>query len=117
MADLEQLSNAYCFELPESGARRDAHIAKNQALVQRAEGLVAPVTGVERFISVGCGHTSQFFKLADVGGVTCEPSLQIPGANRLDKQSLCSNRNFEIMITKGWAWKVFHACIDQTFQE
>ena len=89
-ADLEQLSNAYCVELSESGARRDAHIAKNQALVQRAEGLLAPVTGVERFISVGCGHTSQFCKLADVGDATCEPSLQIPGANRIDEQSLCS---------------------------
>ena len=71
-ADLELLSNAYCFELPRNGPRRAAHIEKNVAFVDRSEGLVAEVNGSERFISIGCGHTSQFCKVADVGGITCE---------------------------------------------
>ena len=72
-ADLELLSNAYCFELPRNGPRRAAHIEKNVAFVDRSEGLVAEVNGSERFIRYfGCGHTSQFCKVADVGGITCE---------------------------------------------
>ena len=72
-ADLELLSNAYCFELPPHGPRRAAHIEKNVAFVDRSEGLVAEVNGSERFIRyIGCGHTSQFCKVADVGGITCE---------------------------------------------
>ena len=114
-ADLELLSNAYCFELPPHGPRRAAHIEKNVALADRSEGLVAEVNGIERFISIGCGHTSQFCKVADVGGIACESSIQIPGTNCLDKQALCSNANFETMITKGWAWKVIYACIDEAF--
>ena len=72
-ADLELLSNAYCFELPRNGPRRAAHIEKKVAFVDRSEGLVAEVNGSERFIrSFGCGHTSQFCKVADVGGITFE---------------------------------------------
>ena len=114
-ADLDQLSNAFCFELPEAGPRRAAHLAKNEALVKRAEGLVAPLNGAERFVSIGCGHTSQFCKLAALGGDTCEPSLKIPGTNKIDKQKLCSNVNYDTMINKGWTWKVFRACVDEAF--
>ena len=72
-ADVELLSNAYCFELPRNGPRRAAHIEKNVAFVDRSEGLVAEVNGSEGFIRYfGCGHTSQFCKVADVGGITCE---------------------------------------------
>ena len=72
-ADLELLSNAYCFELPRNGPRREALIEKNVAFVDRSEGLVAEIHGSERFIRyIGCGHTSQFCKVADVGGITCE---------------------------------------------
>ena len=114
-ADLDQLTNAFAFELPEAGPIRAAHLAKNEALVNRAEGLVAPVNGSERFVSVGCGHTSQFCKTAELGGVTCEESLKIPGTNRIDKQKLCSNVNYDLMINRGWTWKVFRACIDEAF--
>ena len=66
-ADLGQLTNAYCIELPESGKRRDEHIEKNRTLIKQAEGLLAPVNGRERYVAVGCGHTSQFCKTVDVG--------------------------------------------------
>ena len=91
-ADLSQLSNAYCFELPEAGPRRDRHIAKKRQLIK--EGLLAPINGQERFVTVGCGHTSQFCKTADVGGITCEPSLRRRDNDNIDKQGLCNNANF-----------------------
>ena len=52
-ADLGQLTNAYCIELPESGKRRDEHIEKNRTLIKQAEGLLAPVNGRERYVTVG----------------------------------------------------------------
>lgn len=114
-ADLQMLTNAVCMELSESGPRRADHIAKNEALVKRAEGILAPLNGQERFITIGCGHTSQFCKQADLGGDTCEPSLQIPGTTQIDKQALFSNANFRTMITKGWSWTVVHSAVDEEF--
>ena len=42
-ADTDQLMNAYAFELPQGGERREAHIKANQMLIERAQGLVAPI--------------------------------------------------------------------------
>ena len=111
-ADLGQLTNAYCIELPESGPRRDEHIQKNNLLIKQAEGLLAPLNGDERYVTVGCGHTSQFCKTADAGGITSEPSLQRIDSEKIDKQALCSNTNFGIMINRGWKWAVVKAIVD-----
>ena len=100
-ADLDQLTNAFCFELPEAGPIRAAHLAKNEALVNRAEGLVAPRNGAECFVSLWCGHVPHFFKVADLGGEACEPSLNIHGTSRIAEQALCSNVNFEVPCSSG----------------
>jgi hypothetical protein len=111
-ADLGQLTNAYCIELPESGPRRDEHIEKNRTLIKQSEGLLAPVNGDERYTTIGCGHTSQFCKTADVGGITSEPSLQRHDSCTIDKQGLCNNPNFAIMLNRGWKWTVVKSCVD-----
>lgn len=115
-ADLELLNNSYCFELPVAGLRREAHLKANRALVARSEGLVAEVTGVERFVTAGCGHTAQFVKTTDANGITCEESLmRNDGSCRIDKQALCTNRVFERMLNKGWKWRCFPACLDEAY--
>ena len=62
-----------------------------------------------------CMNVSEEVQDAESDAITCESSIQIPGTNRIDKQALCSNANFATMITKGWAWKVIYACIDEAF--
>ena len=62
-------------ELATEGHAREINIQKNKALVARAKGKLAPVTGEEKYLSVGCGHTAAFVKLAKVGGPTPEASL------------------------------------------
>jgi len=115
-ADLELLNNSYCFELSASGPRREAHLKANKALVDRSEGLVAEVTGIERFVTAGCGHTTQFVKTTDANGITCEESLmRNDGSGRIDKQALCTNRVFEKMVNKGWKWRCFFACLDEAY--
>ena len=56
-ADKKQLVNAVCFELPLSGATRASHLQANEQLISRASGFLAPITGDERYVTVGCGHT------------------------------------------------------------
>ena len=61
-ADLQQLTNSLCMELAMSGKLREEHLAKNELLIERAAGLLAPINGSERFITLGCGHTAAFCK-------------------------------------------------------
>ena len=93
-ADTKQLNNAFCIELAASGKTREAHFAKNEMLIKRAGGLLAPINGSERFISLGCGHTVAFCKLADVKGRTSEKELQCADSDVIDVQKLCKNAEF-----------------------
>ena len=75
-ADRKQLTNAVCIELAPEGEQRDFNVLKNQALVDRSHGLIANINGSERCLSVGCGHTAAFVKLAKAGGKTSQSCLQ-----------------------------------------
>ena len=114
-ADLEMLTNSWCTELPVDGPIRELYISKNAALIERAEGLLAAINGEERFCSVGCGHTVAWCKHADVGGITSEPSLRMQSSNKIDKQTLFENKNFQTMVTEGWEWNVVYAEVDIEF--
>ena len=75
-ADRSQLSTAVCIELATEGHNREINIQKNRALVARANSKLAPAIGEEKYLSVGCGHTSRFAKLTPAGvGATPEPNL------------------------------------------
>ena len=114
-ADLKQLTHALCVELQPHGKVREEHIAKNSLLVHRSGGLLAPIHGGERYVTLGCGHTAAFCKQAHVGGITCEASMQLPNSDKIDLQKLCSNPAFHTMIMKGWKWQVVPAVVDELF--
>ena len=113
-ADRSQLSNAVCIELATEGHAREINIQKNKTLVARAKGKLAPVTGEEKYLSVGCGHTAAFVKLAKVGGPTPEASLA-DDKGMIDVGKLKRNPEFNAMIEKGWSWKVVPAIVDHEF--
>jgi hypothetical protein len=113
-ADRKLLVNAICMELASGGKTREEHIADNIKLVARSQGLLAPVNGQERYITVGCGHTTAFCKLAGVGGRTPEKSIQDEHGN-IDVAKLCRNSEFKHMIEKGWPWTVVDAEIDRLY--
>ena len=75
-ADKKYLVNAVCFELPASGPLREEHVAKNKQLISRSSGYLAAVSGEERYVTVGCGHTAAFCKQAAVAGKTPSKVLQ-----------------------------------------
>ena len=114
-ADLKQLSNAYCIELAASGTTRNEHIAKNKLLIERAGGLLAPLNGSERYVSIGCGHTVAFCKQAGVQGETSEKGLQLADSKIIDQQLLFTDPVLKLMVLEGWQWKVIPAIIDSEF--
>ena len=114
-ADLSQLNNAYCIELSDDAQLKAEHIEKNKALYRRAAGMIPAVTGRERYVTIGCSHTSQFIKHAHAGGNTPRPKLQIAGSQKISLEYLCGDSAFSTMINEGWEWKVVKACVDERF--
>ena len=112
-ADMRQLTNAVCVEMGLNSTLRWEHIAKNRQLVDRANGLLAPLNGAERYLSLGCGHTVAFCKQAAVQGCTSQKSLQCSDSDKIDLQSICQNVQFKTMIEEGWSWDVVPAVIDE----
>lgn len=110
-ADMTQLINAYCTELPPTGPHRNKHIAANVKLIKRAAGLLAALNGQERYASIGAGHTSAFCKTAEVGGKTTEKTIQ-DGDSNIDLHKLYKSDQYKEMITEGWEWFVIPHGVD-----
>jgi len=114
--DLKELRNAVAMELAPQGQLREEHISFNNKLISRSQGLLAPATGCERYLSLGCGHTVAFAKAAGAGGKTPEVSLQDVHGN-IDTNALCANATFKTMSTVGWDWIIIPWEIDNLFPE
>ena len=91
-ADTKQLTNALAIEVAASGMVREQHVAQNDMLIKRAGGLLAPINGCERLVTLGCGHTVAFCKLAGLSGRTCEPELRCADSDTIDLHKLCKNK-------------------------
>jgi len=90
-------------ELASSGKVRTEQIEDNMKLVARSQGLIAPVNGLERYITLGCGHTAAFCKPAMVGEKTPEKSIQDEHGN-IDVAKLCRNsesKHYRIRLAMG----------------
>ena len=113
-ADKSQLQAAFAFELGPSGTKRDQHMQFNLKLVEKSNGLLAPVNFGERYVSVGCGHTVAFAKQADRKGATTEPSLS-DADGRIDLNKLSSDQVLISMIYEGWDWTIIPFGVDVKF--
>ena len=85
-ADLDQLGNAWCTELPDAGPSRSWAFETNASLIKRADGLLALVNSCERFCSLGCGHTVAFCKHAEVRGEN-QPEVLAAAGQRAHRPS------------------------------
>ena len=115
-ADKSQLVNAYCIELSTAGSMRVKAIEANQNLIKRAGGLLAPVNGTERFLSLGCGHTVGWCKQIHVGGKTTQLNKKLALEDgTIDYQKVTKNPIMKEMVEIGWSWTVIPAEMDDKF--
>ena len=104
--DIEKLARATAFEMDPTGPEQQAQLRFNLQLVLDSNGLMAPLTGQERFLSVSCSHTTQFFRCVDANTKTPEGSLQDKDG-RLNKQALCAHDPFLAeVLEKGYDWTI-----------
>ena len=113
-ADRKQLITAICVELAPAGPTRLANIEANRKLIKRSAGLLAPINGRERYLSLGCGHTVAFCKTCKVGGRTFLILLQDKDG-MLDVGKIKKQPEFKAMIEEGWEWKVIPWDVDALY--
>ena len=113
-ADRTFLSNAVCIELAPDGPQRTANLEKNRLLIQKSQGLLAPMNDGERFLTLGCGHTAAFCKAAKSGCRTTQTGLA-DAKGKIDLHKLVANTEFRAMIYEGWSWKVISHTVDVEF--
>lgn len=105
-ADFQELSKATAFEAMPVEPQRSSQVAFNQALVDRSSGMLAPLNGGERYLTVGCGHTVQFCKAALSSCRTPEEELA-DSTGCLNVQHLTKgDAKLHSMVTTGWSWVI-----------
>ena len=114
-ANEAKLNESVCFEVSIDVKKRKIQIDLNKKLVNEAKGHVAPVTGKERYISVGASHFSQFVKAALAGAKT--PIKELQDANGCLQAGVLTKGDefFESLINRGWKWLVFPASAQTTW--
>ena len=113
-ANKAKLDSAFAIELAPSGDQLNSNIRFNQILVSKSNGLLAAVTGSEKYCTLGCGHTTAFCKLAAQGGPTSEANIA-DGNGKIDRFKLASDPTLHGMIEEGWDWEIIPFYIDEEY--
>ena len=110
--DERQLQNAVLFEISRDATTKAKQIAVNQKLIELSGGLLAPLTGMERGLSVGCGHFTAFVRAAQAGCHTHE--LGIANSDkRIYFSKLRRDTTFAKLLDEGWEWFVISESVEE----
>lgn len=113
--DRRQLKKAVAFEIQTVGKLREAQLAFNRKLIDESDGLMAPMNGKERFLTVSCSHFTQGCRSVDAGCRT--PFNEIADDNgRINKLQYCGkDTEMRSLIDDGWEWLIFPASTELVF--
>ena len=104
-ADKNKPREAVCFEMSPGPAKKKLQLDFNRKLVAASSGMLAPVSGSERYLSVGCGRTAAFCRA--VNGLCATPIAAIADHNGcIDMAKIIQDKEFADMLLNGWEWTV-----------
>ena len=106
-ADRGELIAAFAIELfPIGSAHRAEQMQKNLDLIKRSHGLLAPMSGEERFLTVGTGHTCGFCRAANHGCKTSEAKLQDTNGCLNAAALKHGDDEMTAMLDEGWDFEI-----------
>ena len=100
----DKLVDSLAFEM-QQGEGRAQQIEFNEALIRKSNGLLAPSSGSERFLTVGGGHTTAFCRAAKAGCRTSQKGMADQDG-KLNLHMLYKDSVLEEMINDGWTWTI-----------
>ena len=113
--DVSELLHACCIEISANAETRKKQLDFNTSLVQRSGGLLSPLLGGEKFLTLSCGHTVGAARAINANCVTTLPALKdLVKDDQLTVKGVCgSDAVYTNMVTSGWQWLV----IDQVVED
>ena len=102
-ADLSLLQ-AWVIQMSPKRDVRAKQVAFNQVLIDLSRGLLAPINGDERVLSVSTGHTFAICRAANNRCKTSAPTLA-DADGLIDAQRMRNDIVFATMLEKGWPAK------------
>ncbi len=114
-ADPLKCSHAHAFELAPDGPARAETLAFNEHRIAAANGLLANLSGHERFCSVSTSHFSQGCKAAQNGCITCEEDLA-DSTGRINMIELTrKDLKLRQLIEQGWEFTILPYQVEATW--
>jgi hypothetical protein len=104
--DMKELANAVAFELSPKPAEKAKQVSFNKELMEHSAGMLAPLSGSERYLTVSCGHTSQFCRAVLAQCKTNQPNLQDKDGLLRVEHIAQDDPVLRTMVTKGWKWTI-----------
>ena len=104
-ADMTKLKDAVAIELPKDPKARAMIIERNKFMIDTSSETLAPLSGVERYRSIGCSHSSQSIRAALARCRTDVDELAIDG--RMDRGKIVADDDeLGVMFDVGWDWEI-----------
>jgi hypothetical protein len=101
----------------EGDVLRAYHFKANRDLVERSDGLIAPVSGEERFSAMATNHCAQFGKAIEAKCKTPLNALQDKNGD-LNKHSLGErDPNIYTFVDEGWEYEVYPWTVEVAWPE
>ena len=107
--DLDHLKKATAFEA------RPEHAEFNEQLIERADGMMAPLTGAEKVSTVACSHFSQGCRACLASCCTSVASLQDDNGNLNCQKLVGEDMMFKKVMTEGFPMLIIPAIIEDLF--
>jgi hypothetical protein len=109
--DPSELKGAYCMECAPYEPKRQEQFDFNKRVIAQSKGLLAPLTGREDSMSIGCGHFTGGVRAISHGCRT--PYKQLAdSAGRLSAEQFTKTDKRMAKCIEGWNWKRFDWRVD-----
>ena len=114
--DRDQLTYSYAFQRPQKTSQYDKYVDTNRKLVAASGGMLAEVTGKERYFSVGGGHWVSAMKAAKASCSTTVAGLG-DSNGRINLARCRQDEEIKAMMDEGWSWNILDAVCEETWPE
>ena len=102
--DLQKLTGGYCVELSKDAVTRRMQFQRNEDLIASSDGMLAPLSQNERYLTLGNSHMTQFLRAVNSG---CNAMLE--DFTTLNPEVLMTkfggDQIFEQCLKQGWVWQ------------
>lgn len=116
-ADLYQLGKSTCFEIPQLLDQREHVMRFNERLVDDSMGMLACVTGGEKYLSVSSSHVAAFCRAALTSCATTQDTIKDKRTGAISMPTLQKDATLVSMLDKGWTWMVIRWQVEQKWPQ